>query len=98
MKQLSFRSKQVMLLSMLFCLFTITAFSQSRTINGTVRDQEANSPLPAVSVSVKGTTTGAQTDAQGRYSVEAPVGNATLVFTYAGFVTQEVNVGNDSVV
>ena len=53
MKQLSFRSKQVMLISMLFFLFSLTAFSQARTISGTVKDQD-NTPLPGVSVVGKG--------------------------------------------
>jgi TonB-linked SusC/RagA family outer membrane protein len=97
MKQFRFLSKQVMLISMLFFLFSLTAFSQTRTITGTVKDGN-NVPMPGVSVSVKGTTTGTQTSVDGKYSVEAPAGNTTLVFSFTGFTTQEVKVGNDAVV
>lgn len=63
-------------------------------VRGKVID-EAGEPLIGVSVRVKGTQTGASTDVQGNYSLDAPA-NAVLVFTYIGYVTQEVNVNGRS--
>lgn len=65
--------------------------ARQAVITGTVRD-EAGNPLPGVSVIVKGTTTGAITDAQGKYSINAP-DNAILVFTYIGYTKMELPVG-----
>ena len=64
--------------------------ARQAVITGTVRD-EAGNPLPGVSVIVKGTTTGAITDAQGKYSINAP-DNAILVFTYIGYTKIELPV------
>jgi len=78
----------------LFCLLAINvAFAQNITIKGRVTDGDDKSTIPSVSVLVKGTQTGIQTDATGAYSISAPA-NATLVFTYIGYVTQEVAVNN----
>jgi TonB-linked SusC/RagA family outer membrane protein len=72
-------------------------FFQEKTISGTVTSAEDNSGLPGVSVIVKGTTVGTVTDIEGGYTLEIP-DNSTLVFSYVGFVSEEVVVGNQSVV
>lgn len=79
-------------------LFGLTATAQSRTITGTVTDFNDGSPLPGVSIIVKGTTKGAATDQHGKYSLAIPGDNATLVFRYIGYKTQEVKVGKRDVV
>jgi iron complex outermembrane receptor protein len=63
-------------------------FGQS-TVSGTVTDQANAMPLPGVNVLVKGTTTGTSTDFDGNYTLNANNGD-TIVFSYLGFVTQEV--------
>lgn len=70
----------------LFMLMCSPVWAQ-QSVSGTVRSAEG--PLPGVSVGVKGTSTGALTDANGKFTLNAPA-NATLVFTYIGFVTQEL--------
>lgn len=80
-------------LTFLCFLFNYTAFAQNITVKGTVTDGGDKTTIPAVSVQVKGTTTGAQTDVNGNYSISAPA-NSTLVFTYIGYTTQEVPVNN----
>lgn len=83
-----------------FCLCLLLPFlasAQDQSITGTVTSQEDNSPIPGVNVLLKGTTTGAQTDVEGRFSLTIPA-NATLVFSYVGFTPQEVAVGNRTVV
>jgi TonB-linked SusC/RagA family outer membrane protein len=54
--------------------------------------------LPGVSILLKGTTTGATSDANGLYKLNVPDGSGTLVFSYVGYVTKEIPVGNRSVI
>lgn len=63
------------------------------TITGRVVDEQ-NSGLPGVNVLVKGTTTGTTTDVDGKYSLNAPDGNGTIVFSFIGYTTQEVPINN----
>ena len=62
-------------------------------ITGTITD-ENNMALPGVSVLVKGTTRGTNTDVDGKFRLNVENANATLVFSYVGYTNQEVVVGN----
>ncbi len=64
---------------------------QKRTITGKVTDS-IGQPLPGVTVVVKGTTTGIITDIYGNYSLANVSGDATLVFSFVGMKTQEIDV------
>lgn len=75
-------------------LFTGVSFAQ--TVTGTV--SEANGPLPGASVVVKGTSNGASTDFDGNYTLNDVPNNATLVFSYVGYGTQEVAVNGQSTI
>jgi iron complex outermembrane receptor protein len=77
-------------------LISLGAFAQD-VVTGKVTDAADGSGIPGVSVAVKGTTRGAQTDANGTYKVNAG-SNATLVFSFVGYSTKEVAVGSKSVV
>ena len=80
----------------LLCFFFINAaFAQNVTVKGKVTDAKSNETLIGVSIIVKGTSSGAQTDANGAFSISAP-SNATLVFTYLGYVLQEVPVNGQA--
>lgn len=72
------------------------ALAQSRTVTGTVVTAEDSEPLPGVSVIVKGTTQGITTGLDGKYQIQLPEDQSTLVFSFIGFVTQEVAVNNQS--
>ena len=63
----------------------------------TGRVTDSGTPLPGVSVLVKGTNSGATSDGDGRYSVNIPA-NATIVVSYIGYLTQEITVGNRTVI
>jgi TonB-linked SusC/RagA family outer membrane protein len=76
-------------------LLSFAAFAQ-RTVSGTVRSAKDESGLVGVSIQIKGTTNGTQTDADGAYSLQVPGADAVLVFSYIGFETQEVAVGNQT--
>lgn len=66
-----------------------------QTITGTVTD-ERGSGLPGVSILVKGTQRGTATDPDGRFKIEVSDGSAVLVFSFVGYLSQEVAVGNQS--
>ena len=66
------------------------------TVTGKVTSADDNSPLPGVSVVVKGTQTGTTTNADGVYSITAP-GNGTLAFSFIGMIAQEAAIGNRSI-
>ncbi len=66
----------------------------AQKVQGTVSD--AKGPLPGVSVKVKGSAIGTVTDVSGKYSLNAPDGNGTLVFSFIGYTTQEVPIANRS--
>jgi TonB-linked SusC/RagA family outer membrane protein len=76
----------------LFFSATLT-FAQTSTVSGTVADA-TNVPLIGVSVMVKGTTIGDVTNTDGKYSLQQVPANAILVFSYVGYLPQEITVGN----
>jgi TonB-linked SusC/RagA family outer membrane protein len=71
---------------------------QGRTITGRINSAEDESGLPGVNVIVKGTSLGTVTDVNGQYSIDVEQEGAVLVFSSVGFVTQEIIVGNRSVI
>ncbi len=77
-------------------LFCGQVLAQTRSVSGTVTDAQG-SPLPNVSVIIKGTSNGTTTDEAGVFSLNVPA-NATLVFTAIGMQMREVSVGNQSVI
>ncbi|QHV95918.1 SusC/RagA family TonB-linked outer membrane protein [Spirosoma endbachense] len=78
----------------------LTLTTVDQTINGQVTDGATGNGLPGVSVVVKGTSRGTTTDGEGNYRVNVPDQNTgstlTLVFSFIGYTTQEVVVGNRS--
>lgn len=71
-------------------------FAQGRQISGTVLDN-GGAPLPGASVQLKGTTTGTITDVNGKYKIQA-LEEATLVFSYIGYIKQEILVGSKTTI
>ncbi|WP_025764235.1 SusC/RagA family TonB-linked outer membrane protein [Dyadobacter tibetensis] len=67
--------------------------SVDKTVSGRITD-EHNSPLPGVSVVVKGTSTGTSTQADGRFSLQVGDQAQTLIFSFIGYASQEVSIGN----
>ena len=74
----------------LLLLFSIEALAQTRNISGLVLSSEDNLPLPGVNITIKGTTRGAISDLDGRYSLQA-VSADTLVFSFVGFLYDRAN-------
>lgn len=73
------------------------SFAVDKEITGTITD-EKGSELAGATVTIKGTTRGTNTDGSGRYRLNVPDNNAVLVFSYIGYASQEVAVGNQSVI
>lgn len=71
---------------------------QQLTVSGKVRGSGDDSGLPGVNVVIKGTTFGTTTDAEGKYVLQVPDGNATLVFTFIGYKPREIVVAGQSVI
>lgn len=60
-------------------------------VTGTVKDKAGNA-LIGVSVTVKNSAVGASTDIEGKYSIGVPGNSGTLIFSYIGYATQEIEV------
>ncbi len=92
--------KKLLLLIVLFVFVGTSAlWAQARVITGTVTSAvEGEGPITGVSVVVKGTTVGTITDVNGNYSVSVPEGATTLVFSYIGMKSQEVEIGGRTVI
>lgn len=73
---------------------TLSAFAQNKTITGTVKD--ATDVVIGASVVVKGTAKGTMTDIDGKYTITVPASAKQLVFSFIGYETQTVTIGNQS--
>ncbi|HTE25141.1 SusC/RagA family TonB-linked outer membrane protein [Flavitalea sp.] len=74
-------------------LATTQLLAQNRTLSGKVTSSDG-SPIPNVSVLVKGTNIGTTTTTDGSYSLSAPEGAKTLIFSSVGLIQQEISIGN----
>lgn len=86
--------KQLLLL--LFFLSAVAGYAQ-RTVTGVVTSAEDKMPVIGASVFVKGTSQGAMTDLDGKYSIKVS-DNSTLVFRYVGLEETQLKVGKQSVI
>ena len=68
------------------------AEEKSIMVNGQVMDENYE-PLPGVGIVIKGTASGTTTDVDGKYQIRVPNSSSSLVFSYIGHTTQEINVG-----
>jgi|AntRauTorckE5430_2_1112549.scaffolds.fasta_scaffold00497_4 TonB-linked SusC/RagA family outer membrane protein len=84
-----------LIVAMLLFVATTAMFAQ-RTVTGTVTD-ESGETLISVNVVVKGTSIGAITDLDGKYLIKVPEGSNTLVFSYTGFSSQDIELGASNV-
>lgn len=82
------------LLTFLTLAAPVFAFSQDRQVKGTVVSSADGTVLPGVSVMLKGTNNGTTTDSDGKFALVTPASGGMLVFSFIGFGTQEVEIGN----
>ena len=82
---------------LLIMLCSSAAVFAQVAIRGTVTDINGD-PLIGVNVSIKGTTIGNITNMEGNYTMEAPNKNSVVVFSFIGFRSQEITIGNQFVI
>lgn len=90
-----YKIRKQLLFSLLLLFVFFSGFSQERKLTGRVTD-ESNTGMPGVNILVKGTATGTVSDVQGNFSINIPASNAILVFSFVGYLTKEVPVGEQS--
>jgi TonB-dependent SusC/RagA subfamily outer membrane receptor len=92
--------KKLFLLIVLFVFISgYTLLAQTIVITGTVTSLiQGEGAIPGVTVTVKGTTVGAITDVNGKFTVTAPQNATTLIFSYIGMKKQEVEIGGRKVI
>src|SRR5688572_16101449 len=81
-------------LTALLLLVTSVAWSQN-TVSGKVTSADDGSGIPGVNIIHKGTSTGSVTDADGKFTISVPA-DAVLVFSFVGFISEEVSVNGRS--
>jgi TonB-linked SusC/RagA family outer membrane protein len=93
----SFFNARVYCLSTLCLLLSVSASFAQNTVAGKVTGDDGDA-LPGVTIQIKGTTTGAVTKEDGTYQVDVPAEPAVLVFSYTGYVRQEITVADRRVI
>jgi TonB-linked SusC/RagA family outer membrane protein len=88
-----------LLLTMMIALFSVSvSMGQGRVVTGTVTEADTGEPIPGANVIVKGTSSGSVTDLDGNFTVNVSSDDAVLLFSFVGFVSQEIPVGNQSAI
>jgi TonB-dependent starch-binding outer membrane protein SusC len=85
----------------LFIKCLLLAFAEvfaQRTVEGTVTAKEDNQPLPGVNIVVEGTSVGTATDVDGKYSLPLNPDQNVLIFSFIGYQTQTIEVGDQTVI
>jgi TonB-linked SusC/RagA family outer membrane protein len=88
----------VFVLSLLLFVGFNLVQGQGVQVTGKVTSSDDGAALPGVSVVVRGTTIGAVTDFDGNYSITVPESATTLMFSFVGMVTQEIEIGGQTVI
>jgi TonB-linked SusC/RagA family outer membrane protein len=89
------KTKLKWVVTLLLALVVQISFAQEKTVSGTVSDSSGS--LPGVSVLVKGTKTGTETDFNGKYTIKAKAGDI-LSFSYVGYKTSDKKVGTSNTI
>lgn len=89
--------KKIALLLVFFAIGLNVLWAQTREITGSVTADDGGS-MPGVTVSVKGTSLGTITDMNGKFIIKVPSEAKTIVFSFVGMTTQEVAIGNQSII
>ncbi len=90
--------KKFLLLCFSFVFVTSMVWAQERVVSGRVTAQEDGSSLPGVNVLLRGTTNGTVTDTDGNFKLSVPATGGTLDFSFIGFATESVEIGERTVV
>jgi len=83
---------------LIFAFLPVAVFGQGRQISGTVVSGEDGQPIPGVNVVVDGTSKGTVTDFNGNYAVQIDENDAALTFSFVGFLSQRIMVGESGAI
>jgi TonB-linked SusC/RagA family outer membrane protein len=87
-----------MFLILIICVsLDLSAADQATRITGTITD-ENGSPFPGVNIQAEGTTIGTISDINGKYTLDVPNANATLIFTFVGYSTQKIQLSGKTTI
>jgi TonB-linked SusC/RagA family outer membrane protein len=89
--------KKNLLLCFLYLSFSVL-LAQERVVSGKVTGQDDGIAIPGVNVVLKGTTTGTVTDSDGNFRLSLPASGGTLVFSFIGMQSQEIAIGDQTVI
>ena len=90
-------NKHLLFSLLLFFGCTLSMVAQDRRITGKVVSAGDGSPLPGVSVQIKGTSKGTSTDATGNYAVSVPAGKSIMEIRSVGFTSQSLQIGSQTI-
>jgi TonB-linked SusC/RagA family outer membrane protein len=90
--------RKILFISLCLFLFTAEIRAQNRTLSGKVTDELSGTPLAGVSVTVKGSAVGTQTSPDGSFSFSVPSSARVLSFSFVGYASKEVTIGEDNIV
>ncbi|MDN5203430.1 SusC/RagA family TonB-linked outer membrane protein [Fulvivirgaceae bacterium BMA10] len=91
--------KKILLMSVLVSMaFVLQSYAQNTTLSGKVTSAEDGSTLPGVNVILKGTSIGTTTGVDGTWKLSVPGTEGTLLFSFIGFATQEVEISGRSTI
>ena len=90
--------KSLLVSLLLVCSLWLPALAQERKVTGVVKSSDDGGAMPGVSVVLKGSTKGTNTDANGAYTISVPDKGGRLVFSFVGSATEEVEIGNRSTI
>ena len=82
--------------TVIFLIIGTVTVSAINPVKGTITDEKTNTTLIGVSVVVEGTKVGTVTDFNGKFSIEVPSSNSTLIFSYIGYSSKKVNVNGQT--
>lgn len=85
------------LTTLVVTLCALSLYAQSIAVTGVVTASDDGLPLPQLAIQIKGESRGVITDAQGRYNITVPNAATVLIFSYTGYETQEIVVGDKTI-
>lgn len=88
--------KTIFIILLLLSVVSLKVDAQQRVIIGTITSGTDKAPIPGANVQIKGTTVGSITDLDGNFTINVSSESSVLVFSYIGYVTQEITVGSKS--
>lgn len=96
-ESMKIRGMQIIFLLGVISMVTMPAYAQQQ-VSGQVTDATTGEMLPGVNVVIQGTQTGTATNSDGEYSIEVPDPESSLVFSFIGYASQTITVGDRNVI